>query len=100
MHESYNLRALVEGRESAATAQKLDRGSGDASAAAVEQTQVYVDGRDHAAKIYDRSMLKAGDRIPGPAIVTEMDSTTMILTDHTGEVDEVGNILIHPNSSR
>jgi len=96
MHESYNLRALVQGRESSATAHQLDRGTGDPSGAAYEQNQVYVDGREHTAKIYDRSLLKAGDRIMGPAVVTEMDSTTMILTDHVGEVDEVGNILITP----
>jgi len=28
----------------------------------------------------------------------EMDSTTVILPDHTGKVDTVGNILIHPNN--
>ncbi len=96
MHESYNLRALVQGRESSATAHQLDHGNGDPSGAAYEQTGVYVDGREHAAKIFDRLSLKAGDRIAGPAVVTEMDSTTMILNDHVGKVDEVGNILITP----
>ena len=46
------------------------------------------------AAIYDRSKLKAGDVIPGPAIVTEMDSTTLIEGDCMGKVDPVGNILI------
>ena len=40
--------------------------------------------------------LAAGDRINGPAIVTEMDSTTLILPEHVGEIDTVGNILIRP----
>ncbi|MCY4239796.1 MAG: hydantoinase/oxoprolinase family protein [Rhodospirillaceae bacterium] len=98
MHESYNLRALVQGRESSAKAHQLDHGTGDPSGAAYEQTGVYVDGREHTAKIFDRLSLKAGDRITGPAVVTEMDSTTMILNDHIGKVDEVGNILITPAS--
>ena len=59
-------------------------------------TSIYVDGRDQPAKIYDRALLLAGNRIPGPAIVTEMDSTTLILPGHDGEVDTVGNILIRP----
>ena len=100
MHESYNLRALVQGRESAATAEELPRGTGDASGAIHEQTQIYFEGREHRAQIYDRALLKAGDRIAGPAIVTEMDSTTLILNGHTGAVDEVGNILIRPMNGR
>ena len=96
-HELYNLRALVQGRETAAKAAPLERGNGDPSAAAYENTTVYVDGADRQAKIYDRSLLKAGDRVPGPAIVTEMDSTSLILPGHTGEIDAVGNILITPD---
>jgi len=46
--------------------------------------------------IYDRALLRAGDLIPGPAIVTEMDSTTVILADCAGRVDKFGNILINP----
>jgi len=41
-------------------------------------------------------VLRAGDRIAGPAIVTEMDSTTLVLPGHAGEVDSVGNLLIRP----
>ena len=46
--------------------------------------------------IYARAKLRAGDLIPGPAIVTEMDSTTVILAGHAGKVDRHGNILINP----
>ncbi|MDA1099530.1 MAG: hydantoinase/oxoprolinase family protein [Proteobacteria bacterium] len=95
-HELYNLRALVQGRESTAKAEVLPTGGSDASAAAYLDTSVYVAGQDRSAKIYDRSLLQAGNRIAGPAIVTEMDSTTLILPDHDGEVDAVGNILIRP----
>jgi N-methylhydantoinase A len=95
-HELYNLRALVQGRESAAKAQTLQTGGADASAAAYMDTSVFVEGRDLPAKIYDRAKLLTGNRIPGPAIVTEMDATTLILPGHEGEVDAVGNILIRP----
>jgi N-methylhydantoinase A len=94
--ELYNLRAVVQGRENLARAEKLRPGDDDGAAAVYEQSSIFVDGRDHPAKIYDRSGLGAGDRIAGPAVVIEMDSTTLILPDHVGEVDSVGNILIRP----
>jgi N-methylhydantoinase A len=52
------------------------------------------------ATVYERTRLKAGNRIKGPAIVIEMDSTTVILPRHTGRVDKLGNILIYPDSLR
>ena len=92
--ELYTLRALVQGRESAAEAQALASGNGDPSAAKYAQSKVYYDGQHHDANIFDRALLKAGDRVSGPAIVTEMDSTTLVLPGCTGEVDPVGNLLI------
>ena len=62
----------------------------------VGATSMYVDGAEREAAVYDRSKLLAGNRILGPAMITEMDSTTLILPEHVGEVDSLGNILINP----
>ena len=56
---------------------------------------LWMDGKEQAAVIYDRSKLRQGDVIPGPAIVVEMDSTTLIETGCVATVDKVGNILIN-----
>ena len=53
--------------------------------------------REQDAVIYDRSKLRQGDVIPGPAIITEMDSTTLVESGCTATIDKVGNILINPN---
>ena len=98
-HELVNLRAIVQGPETMVNAEHLKAGGADASAAIIEQTTVFVDGADEPAKIYDRGKLLAGNKIPGPAIVCQMDATTLILPGHTGEVDVVGNILIRPNAN-
>ena len=56
-----------------------------------------MDGKDYKATVYNRALLQAGNKIPGPAIVMEMDSTTVILPGHHGDVDAFGNILIYPD---
>jgi N-methylhydantoinase A len=94
--EVVNLRAVAQGKATSLTAQAVEEGGEDPSPAAVDTTTIFVDNSDQDATVYDRSKLLAGNRIAGPAIVTEMDSTTLILPGHVGEVDTSGNILINP----
>lgn len=95
-HEIVNLRAVALGEAPQLPAAELEKGNGDPSAAKIRDHVLWMDGREQAAVIYDRSRLKQGDVIPGPAIVTEMDSTTLIETGCIATVDAVGNILINP----
>ncbi len=95
-HEIVNLRAVALGRALDLQAARLAEGNGDPSAAKLRDHRLWMDGREQDAVIYDRARLRAGDRIPGPAIVIEMDSTTLIETGHVATVDAVGNILINP----
>ncbi|MEM9104418.1 MAG: hypothetical protein AAGC96_02085, partial [Pseudomonadota bacterium] len=62
----------------------------------IQDTRIYTDGAWREGHVYDRNGLQPGNRIEGPAVVTEMDSTALILPDHVGVVDDVGNILIWP----
>ena len=94
--EVVNLRAVVQGKATQVRALNLEEGSADASDAVIATDKIYVEGAEHDAKIYDRSKLKANNEIAGPAIVVEMDSTTLILPDHVGKVDHVGMIVINP----
>ena len=95
--ELVNLRAVAQGREATLLAKELPRGGAKPAAESVlGESKVYLDGKNRTAKLYDRSKLKAGNRIEGPAIVLEMDSTTVVLPDHVGKVDKLGNILINP----
>lgn len=94
-HEIVNLRAVALGQALDLPAAPLEQGNGDPSAAKLRDHTLWMDGREQAAVIYDRAKLKAGDVIPGPAIVCEMDSTTLIESDCVATVDSVGNILIN-----
>ena len=49
--------------------------------------------------IFDRAKLLAGNRIAGPAVITQKDSTTVIHPGHVGEVDAYLNILIRPEGA-
>lgn len=94
--ELVNLRAVAQGHAPALSAIELERGSGDPVAAKLRDHEIWIDGGARAAVIYDRARLKAADVIRGPAIVVEMDSTTLIEPGHIGTVDALGNILITP----
>ena len=94
-HEIVNLRAVAMGRALDLPAAELEKGDGNPIAAKMRDHTLWMDGREQAAVIYDRSKLRAGDVIPGPAIVCEMDSTTLIESGCVGTVDHVGNILIN-----
>jgi N-methylhydantoinase A len=95
-HEIVNLRAVALGTALELPALELPKGDGDPSAARLRDHTLWMDGRMQPAVIYDRAKLRQGDRIPGPAIVVEMDSTTLIESDCIATVDAFGNILINP----
>ncbi len=95
-HEIVNLRAVALGQAPALPANELPKGDGDPSAAKIRDHTLWMDGKEQAGVIYDRSRLRQGDTIPGPAIITEMDSTTLVESGCIATVDHVGNILINP----
>jgi N-methylhydantoinase A len=98
--ELVNLRAVGTGSVTKIRSPKSERGDADASAAVVEQHRVFFDGNFLTANIYDRAELCAGNRISGPAVIMQKDTTTVIHPGHVGEVDEYLNILIWPEGAR
>jgi N-methylhydantoinase A len=99
-HEMVTLRAAVQGKGTSVKRPVIASGSASPKAAAIAQQRAYMDGKWVKAVVYERTRLKAGNRIPGPAIILEMDSTTVILPAHSGSVDRFGNILIRPDGHR
>lgn len=63
--------------------------------AAQSQRKVWFDGKAHDAAIYDRENLTAGAMFVGPAVVEQLDSTTVVPPGMKAEVDAYMNILIH-----
>ena len=50
-------------------------------------------------RYYDREALRAGNRLAGPAIVNQYDSTTVIPPGLEAHVDRFGNIVIEVGAS-
>ena len=62
-----------------------------------DEHEVIFDGERVPTKIYDRAKLRPGALLAGPAIVTEFDSTTVVLPGYRAEVNSNFDILITPN---
>jgi N-methylhydantoinase A len=95
--EIVNLRCVGVGSVRKVELPKFESGDEDATSAMTEMYQAWFDGKQMDTKIYDRDKLRPGHKIAGPAIITQKDSTTVILPDHHGKVDAYLNILIYPN---
>ena len=68
----------------------------DAKAARSGARDVYLPEREGfvTCPVYDRERLAAGNRIAGPAIIEQMDSTTLLLPDQDATVDPHLNLIL------
>jgi N-methylhydantoinase A len=96
-HEIVMLRAVVKAQNKGMAEISVVKTGASLDDAKIHDTKFYFEGEWHDAVIFDREKLSVGAVIPGPAIVQEMDSTTLILPGHAATVDEVGNLLINPD---
>lgn len=58
--------------------------------------RIFEQGRWRNAALYDRALLKSGNRIAGPAVITELSATTYLPTGWIASVDLLGNLVLTP----
>ena len=92
--EVVNLRLAAIGRLSPASLGRLPGRQPDPGPALEGSRKIYVDGRFTDANIYRRSGLGWGSVVGGPAIVEQLDSTTLILPGQRAETDQFGNLIV------
>jgi len=96
-HEIVMIRAIVRAKSTlTADLKEVSDRATELADAVMHETKFYYEQQWHEAQIYEREKLGAGTVVPGPAIVCEMDSTTLILPGHAATVDKIGNLLINP----
>lgn len=69
---------------------------GEDSSAAIRGERLVRDGQNRMKPytLYDRDMLNNGNKLRGPAVIEQMDATTIIGENQIGVVDEYLNIVI------
>ena len=96
--EIINVRVVGIGKIPDLQWPELEVGGDDASSALLLERDVTfdVEGKlvTHKTPFYERSALRAGNRIIGPAIIEQYDSTTVVPPDCQVNVDRFGNLLI------
>jgi N-methylhydantoinase A len=70
----------------------------DAHQAQISKHRIFENGRWRAAALYDRALLHPGNRIAGPAVITELSATTYLPTSWTAAIDALSNLLLTPKS--
>jgi N-methylhydantoinase A len=92
--EFVNLRVTGLGLIEKPTLQQIPPGSPDPSAASKGERLVYFESAEafQPCPLYDRAKLLAGAVVPGPAIIEEYGSTTVIFEGQQAQVDRFGNI--------
>jgi N-methylhydantoinase A len=96
-HEIVMLRAVVEAQNEEMADLDINTSNSSVDDAKIQDSQFYYDGKWHDATLFERNKIGVNSTIPGPSIIQEMDSTTVILPGHSATVDKIGNLLINPN---
>ena len=66
----------------------------DPSQARIDTVGVVFREGELETPLYQRDLLATGNRITGPALVVQLDTTTVVPPDWHGEVDPYGNLLL------
>jgi N-methylhydantoinase A len=95
-HEILMIRAVVKAKATEMAMAQFGSAGAELKDCIVHESKFHYEGEWYDAPLYDRSKLREGIVVPGPSIVMEMDSTTVILPGHAAAIDKVGNLLINP----
>ncbi|MCL4458669.1 MAG: hydantoinase/oxoprolinase family protein [Chloroflexi bacterium] len=96
--EIVNLRLRAVGLVDKPSLERENFRGEDASEALLGQKAVLFAGQLLTTALYERSRLHCGNRIAGPAIIFQFDSTVVIPPSWTGIVDPFHNLLISPST--
>ncbi|MSQ14511.1 MAG: hydantoinase/oxoprolinase family protein [Dehalococcoidia bacterium] len=91
--EIVNLRLKMVGVVDKPSLPRIAEGGPDPSQALLEKRTVWFDA-PRETNVYERSVLKAGNVLAGPAIVVQMDATTIVPPGWSGAVDSFGHLLM------
>ena len=87
-----NLRVRITGKTPAITLQRVQQATGEPASKGARE--IWYGGRRHPARLYERSLLAAGHRVDGPAIIEQFDTTTVVAPGFVAVTDEHGVLIL------
>jgi N-methylhydantoinase A len=96
--EIVNVRVRMIAKTEVFDPPKRELQEGDGRQAVTATRSVYFDGDVRTTPIYDRQALRPGDSFPGPAIITEYSSATILPPGNRLRVDALDNLVIEVHS--
>jgi N-methylhydantoinase A len=90
-----NLRLVVTGQPPKPVFAPAPKADGPLVAG--RRVEVFLDGSTQGADVFARTDMAAGHGLSGPAIITQDDCTTCVLSGYTGTVDDAGNLILEVN---
>ncbi|MBA3418577.1 MAG: hydantoinase/oxoprolinase family protein [Geodermatophilaceae bacterium] len=95
--EWVNLRVTGVGPIRRPVPREVRPGDGRLDGARTGERQVWFETAYTPAEIYDRSRLRAGDVVAGPAVIEEFGSTIPVHPGFAATVDRFGNVVLTKN---
>jgi N-methylhydantoinase A len=92
--EIVNLRCRATGITDKPSIEKITRAARGAKVRTKGTLHCVLGGKAQTARLIAREELRAGDRVSGPAVVTEYSATTLVPAGWGGRVDSYGQILL------
>ena len=94
--EVVNLRLKLELAMDKPLVEPQSSGGADPASALIGESEVVFQQGAMISPLYQREQLTCGNRITGPALVIQMDATTVLPPGWGGVVDPFGNLLLEP----
>lgn len=98
--EVVNVRVRMIGVTEKPRLERLRSQARTKPAVASETRRAIFDGRAHQTRVYDREQLQPGNRVVGPAVVSEYSATTVVPPGWSGKVDAWGNLVFAQTGRR
>ena len=94
--EVVNLRLKLEIAMEKPSVQPQTTGAADSAHALIGEAEVVFHQGALTSPLYQREQLTCGNVVSGPALIIQMDSTTVLPPGWGGAVDPFGNLLLEP----
>jgi N-methylhydantoinase A/oxoprolinase/acetone carboxylase beta subunit len=96
--EVVNIRIKAVGVTKKMRFKKYSLKTSQSEKALMRTQSVYSNRKKYQAHVFNRALLNPGDRISGPALVVDFESTTFLPPSYTLNVDEYLNLILQEKS--